>query len=292
MSVNVVVAHQSPTLFNQLAKSTEWNLFMSPMGDHEGLAELELCRVPIWPEDSNQFPDLVLVCSPMQLSVARSRWPIVKRLWVLHNGMNRSLLPAELESNIDGAICFSNRVRWLQDGRSVPLFYVSPAYEPDPIWKWRPGLLWSMISRPLTRDDDRELVIPAVTRRAGGCEIFGQERPSGFIGEARKRELLSSCSAYVSCLTRSAGFGLAEHEAMAAGCPIIGGWWGDMPEELGLRYWGLQDQLSDMANAAYRVTQQDFRAEQLSDLGLKYIAEHRTLWRMDETIRALLGNVL
>jgi len=286
-ATRVVAAVQSPTLLSILAKSSAWSLSAYPLGDHDGLAEAEATRISTW-NDGDSSPEVVLVCSPAHLFSARAKWPTARIVWVVHNGRERWLLPAEHEDSVAGVICFSERLRWLcQAGRRPAFHFISPAYEARIEWTWAENRLWTLRNRPGTRSDDRENLIAAITQGASHS-FYGQDQPTGFADADTSRALRGQCSAYVSALDRSAGFGLAEHEALAAGVPIIGGWWGDMEGELPAEYWGLQHNPRKMHEAAKRVASDESAAKELSALGLGYIAEHRSLARMNETIATLL----
>lgn len=283
----VVAAIQSPTLLNVLATSPAWSLTAYPLGDHEKLAETAAMRLPIWSE-ADRPPKIVLACSPAHLFNARAKWPKARIVWVVHNGRERWLLPAEHEAAVAGAICFSERLQWLcQAGRRPAFHFISPAYEARNEWTWAANRLWTMRSRPDARGDDRENLIAAITQGVAHS-FYGQDQPAGFADAATARALRGRCSAYISALDRSAGFGLAEHEALAAGVPIIGGWWGDMEEEMPSGYWGLQHGPRKMHDAARRVASDESAAKELSALGLEYIVKHRSLARMNETINTFL----
>lgn len=287
MPLNVVAAVQAPTLLNILSKSPAWNLLASKMGDHEGLAECAALTVPLW-DEKDPAPEIVLVCSPAHLPPAKRRWPKAKIVWVVHNGRERGLLPPEHEDKVAGVLVFSERLRWLcQAGRRPRFHFISPAYEVARAWTWAPNNLWTLRNRPDTRNDNRANIFAAITQ--GSTHTFyGQGQDTEFADETKKAGLRNSCSAYVSALDRAAGFGLAEHEAMAAGVPLIGGWWGDMGEELSPDYWGLQYDLRKMYESTQRVAKDAEGAEELSALGCEYIAKYRTPERMDQTIQDLL----
>lgn len=289
---SVVAAIQSPTLLNILGRSDEWHFRAYPLGDHEGLQETSMLTVPMWNHEIDPMPQAVLICSPEHHRRASRVWPQAKLLWVMHNGYQRHLLPREFEDEVAGAVCFSDMVAWIQSaGREkIQFHFLSPAYEPEPVWKWAPNNLWSLRSRPNTRGDDREGIIPAITRGAAHT-FYGQDQPAGFATEAKKAQLLSSCSGFLSALHRGAGFGLAEHEAFAAGVPVVGGWWGDLREELSAAYWALSDDLRRAAQAARRLCETPDGADELSRLGLDYIRTYRSAARMNATIRDLIGKI-
>lgn len=290
--VSVVAAAQSPTLLNSLAQARQWSFRVADLGDCRGLAEMSALTVPPWQHGVDREPQIVFVCTPMQFEVALARWPKAQILWFIHNGRERGLLPVDYEDRIAGAVCFSEHLRWIcQAGRKRPFYFLSMPYEPAPEWSWAPNSLWTMRNRADTRSDDGLNVIAAITDGFAHT-YYGQGHPTAFADDATKRRLRGSCSAYVSALHRTAGFGLAEHEAFAAGVPVIGGWWGDLPSELSSRYWGLQHDIRSMRAAIERVAQSPAWASELSALGLEYIAKHRTVARFEETVAALLSAVL
>lgn len=290
MTVSVVAAYQSPTLFNILAESSSWDLKMAPLGDHAGLAELAQMTAPVWTEH-DRAPEVVIVCSPAHLAAAREKWPRARYVWAVHNGYERWLLPPEHEPSVAGAVCFSEKVRWVQQaGRSARFFFVSPAYQVRPEWSWRPNCLWTLRNRPQTKTEDINALLAVMTDGLA-WQVYGQDQQLGVADAERKAALRASCSAYVSVAPRCAGFGLAEHEAFAAGVPVIGGWWGDLANELPHSYWGLQHDLYRMRDAARSVCEDEHGATELSRLGMEYIRSYRTRARMDESIAALLAAI-
>lgn len=107
---------------------------------------------------------------------------------------------------------------------------------------------------------------------------------------SRKMEVMSSSSAYASLLHRSAGFGLAEHEGMSLGSPLLGSFWGDMEIEVrdmpSLRY-----SIRELPGvASILATDQQF-AEECSAASLDYISTCRTESRMNETIASAVEQI-
>lgn len=291
MKPNVVVAIQSPSLLNILARSSSWSMKACAMGDDTDLAEVSELRVPRWDEERDADPTVVLVCAPAHREWAAKQWPKAGLLWVIHNGSERGLLPKEHEDGLAGVVCFSERVRWIcQAGRSVRCHFVSPAYEASPTWKWAPDELWSLRNRPDSRRDDRDAIIPAVVEGQKHT-FYGQGQAAGFVDAAAKARLRASCSAYVSCLARGSGFGLAEHEAFAAGVPVVGGYWGDVESEMSPDYWSLSHHVRKMHISARMLARRADDAETLSELGLAYVREYRTTARMNATIAEMLASV-
>jgi len=284
----VVAAVQSPGLFDILTTATAWSLKMCDLGDVAGMTEMASLRSPVV-SPSSVKPSVVIVCTPAHLSRAQDKWPSAKIVWAIHNGRERWLLPQSLEHHVSAVVCFSERVRWLASaGKTLPHFFVSPAYEPRPRWSWRANMFWTLRNRPNGRLDDRDNVIPAVMRGLAHT-FYGQRQPAGPADTERKEQLIASCSAYVSCLDRAAGFGLAEHEAMAAGVPVIGAPWGDMDAEA-YDYPFAYD-LRDLHLRATHVATNRETAEQMSRLGLEYISRHRSFDRMNQTIASLMKSL-
>lgn len=280
----VVAAVQSPGLFDILTTASAWSLKMCNMGDTRGMDEMASMRSPVFGPQVLK-PSVAIVCSPGHLSFAKSVWPSAKIVWAIHNGRERWLLPQHLESQVTAVICFSERVRWLASaGKTVPHFFISPAYEPRPRWSWRENLFWTLRNRPVGRLDDRDNVIPAVTEGLNHT-FYGQQQRAGAANAATKEALMASCSAYVSCLDRAAGFGLAEHEVMAAGVPLLGGPWGDLEEEAD---YPLKYSLTDLYDLARRVAKDQEYAQLMSWRGLEYISKFRTVDRMNATIASLV----
>lgn len=101
-------------------------------------------------------------------------------------------------------------------------------------------------------------------------------------------ELRSHCSTYLSALPKEAGFGLTEHENLAAGVPVIGSRWGDMDSEMSAGYWCLHDRHANQVSALKQLAVDHDAAKQVSERGLDFIAEQRTPQRMEESIQQLL----
>lgn len=289
---SVVFAIQSPTLLNILAKAEAWQLTCSDMGDADGIEERCLLDVPM--ANLAEFPDLVVVCTPLQEQIARSRFPGVPIAWMLHNG-RADILP---EWPIERAIALSDRVRRLHARRrpEMRIALVTPAYEPEPVgWQWGPHL-WTMLSRPHT---DRYEYSDAIVRLTRGMSLalewYGQDRELGLlVGERRQR--LEQCSAaYVTPLPGSAGFGLAQHECLARGVPIIGSRWGDMADEMPRQYLGLHDDPAVQRRQLERMcspSEGPYLGRYLSKLGLDFIRSCRSHKRMESSILSAIETLL
>lgn len=277
----VVWALQAPTLLNLLARSAAWRLTVADLGDASMLKEAELLRAERYRSGD---PAVVFVCTPDHLAAARQRFPRSRHVWVLHNG-RRQLLPPT--ADVAETLCLSHHVARLQQRDGITGHVVVPAYEPSLGFRWTPNKLFVMMSRPSSRTGEREHLLNMVERASGKrATRYGQDQAGGFLYD--RAAVYADCSGYLSALPDWAGFGLAEHEALAAGVPVIGNRrWGDMEEELP-DYSGLQGSVSEQGRAAKRVAEDAEFAAQLSERGIEFISAHRTRARMDAGITSLL----
>jgi len=231
--MKVLFAYQAPTLIDNLAACDLWDATVVDLGDSTGFDERKLLRTPRCVSSSGA--GWVFVCTPLQLQNAQLLAAYgTKICWVMHNGkMNHDLRSDLRPHKVHRIACMSQRnaeqvEQWL--GSDVPIFVLRPAYEPDAKWKrWTKDVSWTVKSRPWARDRQALDTLYAVIKNAGAFDHrwYGQGQPNGFLLPGEKAKLLEACSCYVSCLPFWAGFGLTEHECMAAGVPVIGSLWGD-----------------------------------------------------------------
>lgn len=283
--MNVVFANQSPTLMNILASSSKWSLSWVPTQDHEDVAEMRLMEARRF---TGGNVEAALVCAPSQIDFMRRMFPRAKILWVAHNGYVRQ--PAHVFRGVDACVAFSSMVSALTKScTGLPSFFVSPAYEPRRLWTWKNNDFVTIKSRPARRIDDVSSVASYVL--AGMKHTYyGQDQPGGFVSGDAKLAVLRSSSAYASMLHRSAGFGLAEHEAMSVGAPVLGGFWGDMEIEapkMPSLHWSLRQ----LRGIAATLAQDEAFAKECSEASLDYIHSYRTRERMDETIESLVDSI-
>lgn len=296
----IVAALQSPHLLNIWAKSDGWNLHYDLLGDHGGLHEAAYLNVPSV-ADSALHPDqveAVLVTSPLQLENARNKYIKSQIFWVLHTGYFLELLPSECAIRIDGIIALTVSVLNLhlkhnQYLMRKPSFVIPPFYDARANWQWCPKMLWTIRSRPSTRMAISRTrfsnVINGIKAKTAQDNefrlfFFGQDAPDGYLPELGKQMLYSSCSAYISALPESAGFGLAEHEAMANGVPIVGSRWGDISREIHAGYPSLVSDEDDMIRLAIELTRNKELARKASQMGLEYIRCFRSESNMNSRI--------
>lgn len=232
----VLFALQSPPLLQLLRVSGAWDLRMEPMGDHEGLAENAVLGDRPIPGIGGDIPDVVVVCSPAHLARAKElvfgwgkKIPIV---WAAHNGHEPDL--------IDGwegpllTFSASNMATFSLFPREHT-YVIRPHVPVERELKLigsGPLPAFTMRSRPHTRQNIaakmRVALLDAAAEEAGvPIDTYGQGQPKGFLTAAQKNIQFQYAAAYVSVLPNNAGFGLAEHEALAHGCPLIAMAWSD-----------------------------------------------------------------
>ncbi len=298
----VVAALQSPFLLNRWARTREWNLFYEQLGDHDGLAESKYLELSKFSNSgiNDASVDAVLVTSPLQLETARRRFPGAWVFWVVHTGFFLEVFPSEYISQVDGIITLSQRVQDIQYVHKPVLhtmhnFVITPWYEANPVWKWKRNTLWTIRSRPQSRMEPERIPFEYTIKRIHRAQIkspslsfkfYGQNAPDGYITARGKARLFKNSSAYIGALPIDAGFGLAEHEALAAGVPIVCMRWGDFPREMSADYAALVQDMKDLPKEALRLAVDKEYAENISQLGIKYIETYRTQASMDLQIRA------
>lgn len=286
----VVAALQAPTLLNIWASSKPWDLRVADLGGSGDLEEAKLLRVERY--DGGE-PLAVMVCHPEQIAAARERWPKAKIVWVLHNARHTTDDPA-----IDRWVALNTHIA-MQAGSYADYdrcSVVTPAYHARPTWRWAPDELWTMQSRPSTperpdpnRAADQAILDEVLARGNLRCchRMFGQGQPGGFLDESAKYRMMSRCSGYLSCLRPWAGFGLAQHEMLAAGVPLIANEWLGAADGDHVLYGVTRAHINVALNAAGVCRDRDW-ARTISDSGLAFIAKYRTRQIMDEGIERLL----
>lgn len=289
MRPRVVWAAQAETLLENLAASKAWRMEVAKLGDHEGRMESDVARLPPW-DGRQKGVEHVFVCTPLQWLRARRLFPRAALWWVIHNARG-NLIDEEKVDLTGRVVCFSHQVMQLESARHPEYEYsvLQPSYRPTPRWRYSSNLAWTMRNRPQTRAIDAQLIWDAIvqnSQRDSACLLFGQDQPRGFLNANEQAALRHSCSCYLSSLPHWAGFGLAEHEAMAVGCPVVGTWWGDLRAEAPAL--GLRDTAQEAGALLRQVLEDEPSAVQLSLAGLDYIGDWRSNKRRDASIRRLL----
>lgn len=301
----VVAALQSPFLLNRWRQSDAWDFYYELLGDDTGLEEAKELDVPRFKD--SLIPDsrvqAVLVTSPLQLENAQKRFPQAWVFWVVHTGFFLEVLPSEHVHKIDGIITLSQRVMDIQFVHKPILhtknnFVITPWYTARPVWSWKKDTLWTIRSRPASRmkpeKEPFDYTLNAIKKyqrshnNTPRIYFFGQDAPDGYIDQKRKERFYKKSSAYIGALPVDAGFGMAEHEALAAGVPVVCMRWGDMPVELSPDYSALVGTQEELPLAALRLATDKNYAREMSRLGLEYIAKYRTKESMDRQITSFV----
>jgi hypothetical protein len=294
----IVAALQSPTLLNNLAQIKDtWSIEVVDLTDaRDAFKEASLLRLPTY--DGN--PEGVAMfwgCDEKHLRWASHHLPDVPQAFLAHSGLPEFIGPSANGRLVVGFLR-DNLAAALRAFNPAGIHYVSPAYEARPRWSWRHARAWTMMSRPSARyaptlASFRKLI--QLTNEAVGAQssdqwhrLHGEGQPYGFLdGEARE-DLIVGSSCYLSFEQPWGGFGLAEHEAMAAGVPLCAKSWGDMPEEARCHP-GIGDTEQQVATAAARCLRDAVFAREVSEAGLEYIRKHRTMAALERTARGLLS---
>jgi len=288
----VVFALQAPTLLNILAKSPRWRMFVADMGDCRGIAEASLLDAPKW-DGLSEGIRAVFVCTPDQRRMAETTFPNAEIVWVAHNGRQQILnLP---ESQCEHYLTFSHRVQhmvesYLSEAANVRV--IVPHYKPAPQWKWAKDVSFTFNNRPKTREPDAADMMKQVLDRAGVTDhrVYGQDQPLGFATPEVRAKLYAASSCYLSALPNWAGFGLAQHECLAAGVPLVANTWGDFGFEEPLLP-GVHSNLPMVAHHLKRVRESKAVAQTLSVAGMDFISARRKMSRMNDGITNLLDSL-
>lgn len=283
---SIVFALQSPTLLNQLARTTAWQLTTYDLGDTAGLIEKRWLAVP-WFAGERRSVDFVAVCTPHQYQRAGNLFPRARLVWVLHNGQ-----PHMTPQVGKLALAFSRRVAALHAARApnLRIGVAVPAYTPEPRWQsWGPRV-WTLLNRP-THDRSEYLANIQTLARGYPLEAYGQGWTAGVLEGPARLQLEARSAAYLTPLPDWAGFGLAQHECLARGVPLVGSRWGDLGTELDPAYDALVDDPAAQRAALARLhdpAEGPAYAAHLSRLGLAFIDRCRSQENMDTSIREVL----
>lgn len=292
----VLAALQAPTLLNNLAQSDAWDLRVVKL-PNTSFKEETLLTVPWWDGNPNTV-SAFMGCDITHMEWATRFMPDVPQLVLIHSG-----LPEQTGELAEGRFCVgfsqANLRALAQVYKPAGMHLLSPSYKEldqwDRLthgWKWVEHQAWTMFSRPQHRapelvaafDRLRSMVLQAFP---DGHSLFGEGQPGGFITPEERTAIMSLCSCYLSFIRPWAGFGLAEHECMAAGVPVLGRWWGDLRLECP-DHPGLADNDDDLAAMVREAMLNEAYADHVAEVGLRYIRKYRTLDRLNESVRGLL----
>jgi len=301
----VLFAAQAPTLLNLLANTDAWDLRCEPMGDAAGLAESALLDPRIKGLD-HETPDLIVVCSPDHLRAAEQLQADIGQhipvVWAAHNGYEPHLTHKwqgpvlTFSTNNIHAHVPDSREQVYVIRPHLPIVDLHPRQAmcaaPHPFF-------WTMQNRPSTRNiitqTRTSLVARAVDELSGQgvhLRVYGQDQTHGFLSPEARREHLIWCPAYVSGLPSCAGFGLAEHEALAAGSPLIAYAWGDTFVTLA-GYPGLVHSFDQLKERLALRALDDIRERSAwKSAGFDLLQTHYTRRIMEQGIERLLDGLL
>lgn len=294
----VVAALQAPTLLNIWSLSSSWKLQWAELGDHASLQEASLLNAEPW-GGGDEDVTAVLVTSPIQIKNAQRIFPKAAHIWILHNGQPR-LIPSNITDSIDGYIVLSKKVLVVQQSQNPsllrkPSWVIPPSYEAKRTYRWRKNTPWTMKSRFIDRNEYfKELFEQTshmLAERNLHLTMYGQDTPGGFLNNEEKLSLYKRCSCYVTTLPPWSGFGLAEHECLAAGVPIAGLMWGDLETDLKGQYASLVANLDELVEQAQQLCIDKAYAAEISESGLQYIRDSRTRSSMDEAVSKFIAEV-
>lgn len=223
MAPRVVWAAQAPLLLNRLV-SKAWRMEVAVLEDAGSLAEMDQFRAPVW-DGRAEGVEYAFSCAPSHTRFFRERIPKAEIVGVAHQGYWQKL------PDHDGrVVCFSTtNAKQLSHDGVENVCVLTPVYSYTPCWVWQEQQVWTMMARPNTREPISSAALESARRISKvPIQVFGQDQPAGHLTADAKQTLLRSCSAYFSALPPRAGFGLAEHEAMEVGCPVVGAVWGPL----------------------------------------------------------------
>jgi len=292
MPARILAANQSPTLLNNLAQVSDlWTIQVKHTEAHDTLSETSLGLCEEWDGDQ---PDQFWACAGHHVHWARTVLPGVEIVYFLHNGRRDDGEAAKEHFRGLRVVCMSqsNALTAATVGGARSVHFLSPAYEDNPVWAWLPGIAWSTMSRPSTRDPRSLDIMRKVTESCSAVRsyhvVYGQDQPAGFLCGAKKRAFLQGSSCYASFVRDDSGFGLAEHEAMAAGVPVIAQAWGDLPAEYP-GHPGLCGSPEEVADKVARCCADKDFADSVSEAGLEYIRRSRGINRLRDSVRVFLA---
>ena len=287
MPFTAVWAHQSPTLLNLFRASPEWDLRVADLGDCS-FQEKDLLTCLVEQPDQIAHPDAVFVCAPGHFCRARKAWPKAKLVWVFHQGYpNRE--PQEAKECC-AAVCFHPAIAAMLETFSVRV--LTPHFPVSHQWKFGPTDAYMMMSRPRSRPmmqiaANKELLQAVETATGKRAWWYGEQAPDGF--RADPSTLYAEHACYLSRLPWRSGIGLAEHEAMAAGMPMVGAAWGAYWET-----WNNHMRYCDtdmIAAEAKEIMTSRTRAENLSELQQRYVGATYSTENMNDSIARFIGSL-
>jgi len=284
MPPTILFALQAPTLLNNFAQIPEvWDVRYVKTHDVD-FAEEALLEVPEW---DGTVPALFVGCGPHHEAWAAQHLPDVPSFTMIHTSDPEDMGGRQFGKHIIGMQRKGlDLASWRWKPKST--HFLSIAYEPKPVWSWSPDEPWSMMSRPQHRRPGTQARMKFLKDNLPYLSLYGQDQPDGFLTGAARAEVLANSSCYVSMVGPEAGVGLMEHEAMAAGIPVVARSWGDIESNMP-DYPGLADTDEKLLALAIRCSWDRSFAEYVAEAGLRYIELYRTRESLVDSATTLLA---
>jgi hypothetical protein len=275
MPPTILFALQAPTLLNNFAQIPEvWDVRYVKTGPVD-FAEESLLEVPEW--DGAPL-SLFVGCDASHEAWAVSHLLDVPSYTMIHTSDPNGMGGRQFGKHLIGMQRHGlNLAAWHLKPKST--HYLSIAYEAKPSWTWAPDEPWSVMSRPQHRR-------PGTQARMAFLR-YGQDQPDGFLVGAARAEVLANSSCYVSMVGPEAGVGLMEHEAMAAGVPVVARAWGDLLDNMP-DYPGIARDDSELLALALQCSVNRGFAEHVAEAGLRYTKLFRTRESLVQSATSLL----
>lgn len=286
MTPQILFALQSPTLLNNLAQIRDvWDLRWVQV-ENVDFQEKELIDVPEW---DGEVPVAFVGCSPDHERWAHRNLRGVPYISMIHS-CDKRYTNGDPSNKV--CLCLTDRGRRMISSNFAVRYshVIRPHYRAELAWEWRSGDPWGVMSRPANRKGETLARSNFLGRSLPALKMYGQGQPGGFISGQSKVERMAMSSCFVSMVDHTSGFGLMEHEVMAAGVPLVARVWGDMAEEAP-EHPGLASSDEDIVRLARRCCTDRGFAKEVSAAGLDYIRRCRTLDRLRGSATELLRKI-
>jgi hypothetical protein len=283
MPPTILFALQAPTLLNNFAQIPEvWDVRYVKTGPVD-FAEESMLEVPEW---DGTVPDLFVGCDASHEAWAFRHLIGVPSYTMIHTSDPNDMGGRQIGKHLIGMQRHGlNLAAWHLKPRSM--HYLSIAYDAKPSWTWAPDEPWSMMSRPQHRRPGTQARMAFLKEKVPHLKLYGQDQPDGFLAGAERAEVLANSSCYVSMVGPEAGVGLMEHEAMAAGVPVVARAWGDLLDNMP-DYPGIARDDNELFDLALRCSMDRSFAEHVAEAGLRYTRLFRTRESLVQSATSLL----
>jgi hypothetical protein len=283
MPPTILFALQAPTLLNNFAQIPEvWDVRYVKTGPVD-FAEESLLEVPEW---DGALLSLFVGCDASHEAWAARHLLDVPSYTMIHTSDPNGMGGRQFGKHMIGMQRHGlNIAEWHWKPKST--HYLSIAYEAKPSWTWAPYRPWSVMSRPQHRRPGTQARMAFLRDKLPYLSLYGQDQPDGFLVGAARAEVLANSSCYVSMVGPEAGVGLMEHEAMAAGVPVVARAWGDLLDNMP-DYPGIARDDSELLALALQCSVNRGFAEHVAEAGLRYTKLFRTRESLVQSATSLL----